>query len=61
MDQVDVEEYFLQSRTYGGLWANINIFFEPKPQVLMRINQLRAAGYSYKPRQEVDAASKKTS
>jgi hypothetical protein len=24
MDQVDVEEYFLQSRKYGGLWAKIN-------------------------------------
>jgi hypothetical protein len=50
MDEVDLEDYFLQSRKYGGFWSNLNIFFEPKPQVLTRIHQLRAAGYKYKPR-----------
>jgi hypothetical protein len=53
MDRVNVEEYFRQARRYGGLWANVNVFFEPKPQVLMRLKQLRAAGYTYKPRQEL--------
>ncbi len=52
MDHVDIEDYLLQSRKYGGLWSNVNVLFEPEPQVFLRINQLRAAGYSYKPRQE---------
>jgi hypothetical protein len=52
MDHVNYEEYFRQARGYGGLWANVNVFFEPKPQVLMRLKQLRAAGYTYKPHQE---------
>jgi hypothetical protein len=58
MDHVNVEEYFRQARTYGGLWANVNIFFEPKPQVLMRLKQLRAAGYTYKPREELTETRK---
>ncbi len=56
MDQVNVEEYLQQSRTYGGLWSNINTFFEPNPQVLLRINQLRRAGYRYKPYVQGDIA-----
>jgi hypothetical protein len=58
MDHVDIEDYLLQSRKYGGLWSNVNVFFEPKPQVLLRLNQLRAAGYSYKPRQEIGETRK---
>jgi hypothetical protein len=58
MDEVDLEDYFLQSRKYGGFWANLNIFFEPKPQVLMRLNQLRAAGYRYKPHRAISVPSK---
>ena len=61
MGQVNIEDYLLQSRTYGGLWSNINTFFEPDPQVLLRINQLRAAGYRYKPYTEPRAASTKSS
>jgi len=59
MNQVNIEDYLLQSRRYGGLWSNINVFFEPKPQVLVRINQLRAAGYTYKQSEEVAALAKK--
>jgi Zn-dependent protease with chaperone function len=59
MNQVNIEDYLLQSRRYGGLWSNINVFFEPKPQVLVRMNQLRAAGYTYRPSEEVNALSKK--
>jgi Zn-dependent protease with chaperone function len=49
MEQVDIEEYLKQSRQYGGLWSNLNIFFDGKPAVYSRINQLRKAGFSYKP------------
>jgi hypothetical protein len=49
MDQVNLDEYFLQARRYGGLWATLDVFFEAKPQVLSRLNQLRAAGFKYKP------------
>jgi len=58
MDHVDIEDYFLQSRKYGGLWSNVNVLFEPKPQVFLRLNQLRAAGYSYKPRQTIGETRK---
>jgi hypothetical protein len=58
MDRVDIEEYLMQARSYGGFWSNLNVFFEPRPQALARINQLRAAGYKYKPRQEDTVASK---
>jgi hypothetical protein len=50
MNQVNIEEYLLQSRRYGGIWATLDVFFEPKPQVLSRLNQLRAAGFKYQPR-----------
>jgi hypothetical protein len=50
MDQVNIEEYLLQSRRYGGIWATLDVFFEAKPQVLSRIKQLRAAGFKYEPR-----------
>jgi len=61
MDEVDLEDYFLQSRKYGGFWSNLKILFEPEPQVLMRINQLRAAGYRYKPHRAASVASKTSS
>lgn len=51
MDHVDIDDYLAQARRYGGLWSNVNIFFEPKPQVLTRMKQLRSAGYTYKPRE----------
>jgi len=50
MDQVNIEEYLLQARRYGGLWATLDVFFEAKPQVLSRLQQLRAAGFKYEPR-----------
>ncbi|HEY1868041.1 MAG TPA: hypothetical protein VGG70_07060, partial [Candidatus Cybelea sp.] len=59
MNQVNIEDYLLQSRKYGGLWSSINVFFEPRPQVLVRLNQLRGAGYTYKPSEEIEAFSKK--
>lgn len=60
MDQGNIEDYLSQSRKYGGLWSYINVFFEPKPQVLMRINQLRAAGYTYEPSADVNGLPKKS-
>jgi hypothetical protein len=50
MDQVNIEEYLLQARRYGGIWAALDVFFEAKPQVLSRLQQLRAAGFKYEPR-----------
>ncbi|MFZ0575067.1 MAG: hypothetical protein WA428_11850 [Candidatus Cybelea sp.] len=50
MDQVNIEEYLLQARRYGGIWATLDVFFEAKPQVLSRLKQLRAAGFKYRPR-----------
>jgi len=50
MNYVNIEEYLEQSRRYGGIWSGLNTFAEPLPQVLIRIQQLRAAGFRYKPR-----------
>jgi hypothetical protein len=60
MDHVDIEDYLAQARSYGGLWSNLNVFFEGKPQVLTRLKQLRAAGYTYKPR-DVNESAERTS
>jgi hypothetical protein len=49
MDHVDIEDYFGQMRNYGGLWSGLNILFENKPQVFVRLQRLRAAGYRYLP------------
>ena len=49
MDRVNVEDYFAQLRHYGGFWSAVNVFFEPKPQVLTRLRRLRDAGYTYIP------------
>ena len=49
MNEVDIPDYLAQARSYGGFWAGINAFFEPKPQVFNRLIQLKAAGYTYKP------------
>jgi hypothetical protein len=49
MDDVDIQDYLEQALKYRGFWAGINAFFEPKPQVFSRLNQLKAAGYTYKP------------
>ena len=49
MNEVDIPDYLAQAFRYRGFWAGINAFFEPKPQVFNRINQLKAAGYTYKP------------
>jgi len=51
MDHVDLDDYFAQMRAYGGFWSSLNVFFEAKPQVLTRLQRLRAAGYRYKPRE----------
>jgi hypothetical protein len=52
MNYVNVDEYFEQSRGYGGIWSGLNTFVEPVPQVLIRLQQLRAAGFRYTPRVE---------
>jgi hypothetical protein len=49
MDHVDIPDYLAQASAYRGFWANINAFFEPKPQVFSRLQQLKTAGYTYKP------------
>lgn len=49
MDNVDIQDYLAQAFRYRGFWVGINAFFLPKPQVFNRINQLKAAGYTYKP------------
>lgn len=56
MDRVDIEDYFAQARRYGGFWSQLNVFFEGKPQVFTRLQQLRAAGYTYKPHEPYVAA-----
>lgn len=48
MDHVDIDDYLKQMRAYGGFWSGLNIFFEPKPQVFVRLHRLRKAGYRYK-------------
>ena len=50
MDHVNIEEYLAQYRGYGGLWPYLNVFFEAKPQVFVRLRRLHDAGYTYKPR-----------
>jgi hypothetical protein len=49
MDQVDIEDFLQQARSYGGFWSNVNTIVESRPQVLSRLQHLRAAGFTYKP------------
>jgi hypothetical protein len=58
MDHVDLDDFFAQMRTYGGFWSGLNIFFEPRPQVLTRLRRLRQAGYRYRPREDAATLSK---
>jgi hypothetical protein len=53
MDHVNIEEYFAQERKYGSIWAWMNVFFDPKPQVFVRLRKLHDAGYRYLPREPV--------
>lgn len=53
MNYVNIEDYLEQSRHYGGVWSVLNTFAEPVPQVLIRIQQLRAAGFKYQPSQHI--------
>jgi len=50
MDDVNVEDYLEQMRRYGNIWAGIDTFVEPTPQLFIRLQQLRAAGFRYRPR-----------
>lgn len=52
MDRVNIEAYIEEMRTYGAFWSGVNIFFEAKPQVFVRMRRLRKAGYRYQPRRE---------
>jgi hypothetical protein len=52
MDHVNVEEYFAQSRRYHGIWPYLNVFFQGRPAVFIRLHRLREAGYTYKPREQ---------
>jgi hypothetical protein len=49
MDHVDIDDYTEQMRNYGGIWSGVNVLFERKPQVFVRLQRLRAAGYRYLP------------
>lgn len=49
MDRVNIDAYIQEMRTYGGFWSGVNIFFEPRPQVFIRMHRLRHAGYHYQP------------
>ena len=51
MDRVDIAAYIEEMRSYGGFWSGVNIFFEARPQVLVRMRRLRKAGYHYQPPQ----------
>ena len=50
MDEVNVEDYLDQMRHYGSLWSGVDIFVEATPQLFVRLQQLRAAGFRYRPR-----------
>jgi hypothetical protein len=54
MDRVNVDAYIQEMRSYGGFWSGVNIFFEARPQVFIRMNRLRKAGYRYRPWQPSD-------
>jgi len=56
MDDVNIEDYFAQERTYGGFWPALNVIFEPKPQVFTRLRKLHEAGYTYKPYKESETS-----
>jgi hypothetical protein len=49
MDEVNIEAYLAEERRYGGFWPALNVFFEPRPQVLTRLRKLHDAGYRYQP------------
>jgi hypothetical protein len=49
MDYVDLPDFLDQMRSYGGFWSFFNIFFAERPQVLLRVKELRDAGFTYKP------------
>ncbi len=51
MDRVDIPDYLSQERRYGGIWSSLNVVFDPKPQVFMRLRKLHDAGYRYLPRE----------
>lgn len=51
MDHVDIQEYLAEERHYGGFWSSLNVFFDPKPQVFIRLRKLHDAGYRYRPRE----------
>jgi hypothetical protein len=47
MDQVNIETYLADEERYGGIWPLVNVFVDPRPQVLTRIRKLHDAGYPY--------------
>lgn len=50
MNYVNIDEYLERSRHYWGIWSGLNTFVESVPQVLIRIQELRAAGFRFLPR-----------
>ncbi|MGC1379975.1 MAG: M48 family metallopeptidase [Candidatus Baltobacteraceae bacterium] len=56
MDQVSIDDYLAQERSYGGVWSLANAFFDSKPQVFTRLRKLHDAGFHYKPRPDTLSA-----
>lgn len=50
LDDVNIDDYLDQMRRYGSIWAGINTFVEPRPILLLRLQELRKAGFRYRPR-----------
>jgi Zn-dependent protease with chaperone function len=49
LNDINIEDYLKQMREYGNIWAGLNTFTEAVPQVLIRIQELRRAGFKYRP------------
>jgi hypothetical protein len=47
LDDVNIEDYIAQMRRYGSIWAFVNTFVEPRPILLLRLQELRKAGFRY--------------
>jgi len=47
LDDVNIEDYLAQMRRYGSIWAFVNTFVEPRPILLLRLQELRKAGFRY--------------
>jgi hypothetical protein len=51
MGQVNIPALIAEERRYGGFWSGLNTFFEPRPQLFVRMRRLHRGGYRYQPPQ----------